>query len=151
MANALALFQDDIAADFFFTNRAGDLDTLRQQFTKTKNKVPINMFHLARDIVRHEYNYVVKYAKYQDLMVLAEEHENDVLYVQIHAVMSAFQHCVCIRNKIIYDGSIGKKIKCSEEAIQWLIKDEHYNFVAYIIEVTKKVQSRIDYNMKQKS
>ena len=109
------------------------------------------MFHLARDIVRHEYSYVVKYAKYQDLIELAEEHEDDVLFVQIYAVMTAYQHCVCIKNKVIYDRTIGRTIKCSEEAIQWLIREEHYNFVAYIIEVTNKVQRRIDYNGKQKS
>ena len=106
------------------------------------------MLHLARDIVRHEYSFLVIYAKYQDLMEVADEHVDDILYVQIHAVMTAYQHVVCITKKIIYDRIVGRTIKCSEEAIQWLIREEHYNSVAYSIEVTNKVQRRIYYKGK---
>ena len=149
MANALALLNDNIASQFFFDNRDGDIDTLRDKHTKTENKVPINMFHLARDIVRHQFGYGLKYVKHHDLIELAEKHKNDMIYVEIHAVQTAFQHVVCIKGNIIYDGCLETALKCSEEAVQWLIKEEHYNFIAYIIEVTKKVQRRINFEARK--
>ena len=140
MANALSFFGDDMASDFFYNHREKDLDEMKQKYTKTGTEGSINSFHLAREIVRQQFKYQMRFVKHYDLMHVVEKYKNDVLYVQLHPVSSTFTHVVCIVKKQIVDGKFSTTITCTEKSIEWLLKDEHYNFIAYRIEITSKVR-----------
>ena len=64
------------------------------------------------------------------------------MYMQLHAVSSAYTHVVIILENQIVDETFQHTIQCSEESIKWLIKEEHYNFTAYFIEITPKVKKK---------
>ena len=137
------LFGDDYASQFFFDNKESDLDELKEKFTKLGTEVAYNSFHLARELLRQKFRYQVRYAKHHDLVALADENQEKVIYVQLHAVSSAYTHVVSILGNQIVDGTFEHTIQCNEESIQWLIKEEHYNFTAYFIEITPKVEKNI--------
>ena len=140
MANALGFFGDDKASEFFYNHREHDLEEMRNLHIKSGKEGTFNGFHLAREIVRQKFRYQVRFLKNHNLMEIVEKYPNDVLYVQLHPVSTAFTHVICILDKEIVDGTFSKTIKCNNRSIQWLIKDEHYNFIAYRIELTSKVR-----------
>ena len=150
MANALSLFGDKLASDFFYEHKDSDIDELKKKYTKTGTEVSFNGFHLAREIVRQKFRYQVRYLKHIDLLKLAEENKTKLLYVQLHAVSSAFTHVVAILENQIVDGTFPCTIKCSTEAIKWLIRDDNYNFIAYSIEMSTKVRNVIEKHNKDK-
>ena len=139
MANALSFFGDDMASDFFFNHHENNLDEMKQKYTKKGTEVSFNSFHVAMEIVRQQFKYQLRFVKHHDLMNVVEKYKNDVLYVQLHPVSSAFTHVICITNKQIVDGTFSKTLTCTDKAIQWVLKDNHYNFIAYCIEITSKV------------
>lgn len=142
MANALSLFGDETASDFFFDNKDNDIEQMRAAHTKSGTEVSFNEFHLAREIVRQKFRYQVRYLKHTDLIELANENKSKLLYVQLHAVTSAFTHVIVILDNQIIDGTFSCTIRCSSESIQWLIQDEHYNFIAYSVEMSLKIKKK---------
>ena len=120
MANGLCTFNDMRAADFFYEHRDKDMDVLRKEYTKIDHKAHINAFHLAREILRQKFKYVVKFVKGIDLVDLCKEHKNDVLYVMLQPAEAAVSHVVCITKNQILDGTFSHRLKCNEQAIRWL-------------------------------
>ena len=59
MANAVYLFNDVSAADFFYQNKEKDMDVLRIEHTKIDHRAHISAFHLAREILRQKFKYNV--------------------------------------------------------------------------------------------
>ena len=104
---------------------------MKKKYTKTGTDGSFNAFHLAREIARQQFKYQLRFVKDRDFINVVEKYKNDVLYVQLHPVSSAFTHVVCITNQMIMDGTFSKSIRCTEKSIQWLLKDEYYNFIAY--------------------
>ena len=108
-------------------------------YTKKGTEVSLNAFHVAMEVLKQQFKYQLRFVKHHDLMYVVKKYKNDVLYVQLCPVSSAFTHVVCVMNQQIVDGTFSKTLTCTERTIQWLLKDNHYNFVAYRIEVTSKV------------
>ena len=143
MANALSLFGDEAASDFFFDNKDNNIQEMKAAYTKSGTEGRLNGFHLAREIVRQKFRYQVRYQKHSDLIELANENRTKLLYVQLHAVSCAFTHVIVILDNQIIDGTFPCTILLSSESVQWLIQDEHYNFIAYSVEMSMKIKKAI--------
>ena len=123
---------------------------MKEEFTKSGTEVSFNGFHLVREIVRQKFRYQVRYLKHTDLVELAEENKKKLLYVLLHAVSSVFTHVISILDYQIIDGTFPCTIRCCSEYIQWLMRDENYNFIAYSIEMSMKVRNLILKQTKKK-
>ena len=146
MANGLFTFNDEKAADFFYFHREDDMDVLRKEHTKIDHKAHINAFHLAREILRQKFKYIVTFVKGIELVDLAKEHKNNVLYVMLQPAESAISHVVCITKNQIIDGTFTHRLKCNEQAIRWLCNDSDYSFHGYKIEMSPKVKKALQKN-----
>ena len=133
-------FLEMMLLPIFYDNRDKDLDELRNKHTKSSKKNKFNAFHLAQEIIRQKFRYQMCFIKGRDLFHIAKKYKGDVLYVQIHGVSSAFTHVVCIWNELIVDGTLQSMIYCNEESMKWLIKEDHFTFVAYRIQISSKVE-----------
>ena len=143
MANAVFLFNDTKAADFFYDNKEKNMDQLRQEHTKIDHRAHISAFHLAREILRQKFKYVVKFVKGIDLVELAKSHKNDILYVMIQPAESAISHVIAITKKQIVDGTFSHRLKCNEESIRWLCNDSDYSFHGYQLQLSPKLQKAL--------
>ena len=136
----MLLCDDEKAAQFFFLNRNEKIDDLRKTHTKIHPEANINSFHLAREIVRQKFKYIVKFVKGQDLIHLSKEMKNEVLYVMLQPAEAIVTHVVCIHQNRIIDGTFHNQLKYNSECLRWLCSDSEYTFHGYTLQMSPRIE-----------
>ena len=146
MANAMSLFNDELAANFFFINRHQSVENLMKSMPKLKFNARKNQFFYAMDICRNKFGYVVRslgpnYSKpWED----RDTDRNIVKYVEMQAGNNWHEHAVCIYNDVVYDGSFKYGLKLSEATFRYICDDDHVHLRCYSIEQSKKTKRILD-------
>ena len=140
MANAAYELKDKITGTFFYVNRHKDPNEMRNKFTKIDQDYNINEFHIAREILRQRFKYKVKRIKGDNLIEIAKEYENEVLYVMLEISGRPIAHAICISNNRIVDGTFSHKLKCNRESLHWLCDKTSYTFLVYLIKAKAKLK-----------
>ena len=143
MANAADALRDKKTAYFFYAHRQKNPNDMRERYTKIDHRVNINQFHLAREILRQKFKYGVVKIHGTDLVEIANQHRNEVLYVCLQHSGSSIPHALCITDNKIVDGTFAHRLKCNRECLVWLCDGNSFTFLAYSLHRKPKVKKAV--------